>query len=98
MDLATARQRAQVLLRGIERPDVPLMLDPHMDPIVRSWCYAFYWNSVRYLDSGDFLSYVAGNGPVVVPTDGSEPFFLKTYGPPEELLDEFERHGLPDEG
>lgn len=95
LDQAAARLLAQEFLLHLQTPRTPLSLAPDAEPIVRSWCYAFFWNSVRFLETRDPMAMVAGNGPIVVPVDGSEPFVLPTYAPAETLLDEYEReHGL----
>jgi hypothetical protein len=50
--------------------------------------YGHWWvqgyQSRAFVERGDFLQALAGNGPIVVPKDGSEPFAL-TSAEPEEL-------------
>jgi hypothetical protein len=95
LSLDEARQRAEAVLLVMEVPGVPLMLSEKWEPIHRSWCYGFYWNSRAYFETGDLDWFVAGNGPIVVPLDGGEPFVLPTYDQPDTLLDEYEKkHGL----
>lgn len=94
MDINSARASALDVLATLESPGTPLTLDEEGVADHRTWCYVFYWNSRRYLETGDPMSYVAGNGPIVVPTDGSPPFVLPTYEEPNVLLDQHEKsHG-----
>ena len=95
MDEATARANALKILVELESPGTPLSIDETEPTEHRPWCFVFYWNSRRYLETGDPMSFVAGNGPIIVPVDGSAAFVLPTYDDPNVLLDEYERdHGL----
>lgn len=37
--------------------------------------WAFSYNARAYLESGNITAALAGNGPVIVPKDGSTPYF-----------------------
>lgn len=68
--------------------------------------YGDWWvqgyQSRAFVESGDVLSALAGNGPVVVPKDGSDPFHLSSTEPAETQMarlrraerEDVERHPL----
>lgn len=36
--------------------------------------WAFYYDSRRFIEQGDILFALAGNGPIIVPKSGAEPY------------------------
>ena len=52
----------------------------------RQTAWVFYYNTRAYLE-GDFMEGLIGNGPVVVPKDGSEPWLATSAAPIEDLVD-----------
>jgi hypothetical protein len=95
VDLDEAVALATRELREIERPDLPLRLDdPEKTWAERPWCYVFGFNSVAYLDHGQWDAMVP-SGPIVVNKDGSGVWVLPSALPRDEALDLYEReHGL----
>lgn len=82
-----ARARAQALLD--EGPtSVPVAI---LDDVLESPSYwVFFFNSVAFIESGDFLHALAGNAPIVVPKDGGSITRFFTGRNPEDQLAELE--------
>jgi hypothetical protein len=90
MDETSARATAERILDEVAAPGTPLMIVDTGRREHRPWCHVFYWNSRRYVETGDPMSFVAGNGPIIVPNDGAPAFILPTYEDPNTLLDRYE--------
>lgn len=94
MDFEQARAAAERQLRAGEEPGTPLALTG--ETLERSWCWVFFYNTRAYIETGDSLESLAGNGPIVVNKDGSEVWTMGSAFPAEHFLDEYaKRHGLP---
>jgi hypothetical protein len=48
--------------------------------------WVFGYNTRRFYVEGDFMTSLAGNGPVVVPQSGSRPFLASSATPVEDQL------------
>jgi hypothetical protein len=51
----------------------------------------FFYNSKRFLETGDFLYLLAGNGPVIINRHTGSVELFGTGKPPLEIVDEYER-------
>lgn len=91
LDLEEAVRRARVYLDISHLPTGERSVDLQDMIMERHWCFVFFWNSVEYIETGDVMKSLVGNGPVVVPKDGSEVFGLGTYRSASDLLDEYEQ-------
>lgn len=56
----------------------------------RADVWLFNWNSVEYIRSGDFFDQLLA-GPIAVPKDGGEAFFLGTALPVDEDLERWRK-------
>jgi hypothetical protein len=95
MDLTAARKLAEAKLREIEAPDTPLRLFTDPPGIEIGWAWCFPFNSVSYLETGDFRDMVF-SGPVVVTKDGADVWVAASAPPLEQWLNAYaEQHGYP---
>ena len=59
--------------------------------IERPFSWVFFYNTKRYLETGDYRYQLAGNGPVMVNKhDGSIEFWV-AWKPVDTLIEEYER-------
>jgi hypothetical protein len=92
-EYADARAKAQVFIdemgasSGPEHPELQL-LDAHT--IERPFGWVFFYQSMRYLASGEVRDALAGNAPIVVTRDG-ELHVTGTAYPLDHYLAAFER-------
>ncbi|GLZ01763.1 YrhB family protein [Actinoplanes sp. NBRC 103695] len=88
MDVDAARARATEALRQAEQGGHPLaLLDPD-NPIEHEWCWLFPFNTVRTIETGDFLDSLAV-GPLVVPKNGKQPWIAPSSPPVEKWLNAY---------
>ena len=93
MDVDEAVAVATGRLRAMERPDLPLRLDPATPWAQRSWCYVFSFNSVAFLDHDDVGAFIP-TGALVVNKDRSDVWITPSAFPVDQALDQYERqHG-----
>ncbi|MCO1596195.1 YrhB family protein [Micromonospora sp. RHAY321] len=60
-----ARTTAEAVLRDMStEPGVPPLAITNVEE--HPTCWVFYYQSVRYIESGSFLDSVAGNAPILV--------------------------------
>src|SRR5437870_2541560 len=59
--------------------------------IEKPFGWVFFYNSKRYLETGENSYRLAGNGPVIVNKYEASVEFFGTNRPPEEILAEYER-------
>jgi len=52
------------------------------------WCWVFFWNSRRYLETRSREDAVAGNAPVVVMKESGRAYLTGTTFPLEHYLDQ----------
>ena len=71
----TSRSASSITSKPCTTPAAAALIDPEGDHVERSWCYAFGWNSIAYLDE-DRISAMIPAGLLVVPKDGTTPFAL----------------------
>lgn len=80
-----AFQTAQQLLDDLVRSE-------HADEIVIGSCqdhasaWVFGYNTRQFLQDGVIAASLAGNGPVIVPKDGSAPYLGESSRPVEDQL------------
>ena len=95
MDQTAARKLAEAKLREIEAPDTPLSLFTDRPGVEIAWAWYFPFNSVSYLETGDFRDMVF-SGPVVVTKDGADVWVAASAPPLEQWLNAYaEQHGYP---
>lgn len=59
---------------------------PVGEPVQHGRYWVQGYQSRAFVETGDFLAAHAGNGPVVVPRDGSAPFTLSSAEPTEPQM------------
>jgi hypothetical protein len=59
--------------------------------IEREFLFAFFFNSMRYFESGQFRDMLVGNGPIIVNRQSGEIKFCGTRKTPDVLVDEYDR-------
>lgn len=64
-----ARQLALAKLRTYESPEELVLLDSQT--VERPYGWVFFYNSRRFVETGNVLYALAGNGPLLVCDDGS---------------------------
>ena len=52
--------------------------------------WVFFCNSRRYLETGNILHALGENGPIVFESDTGDVVPLPTYGPPDEVIAQYE--------
>jgi len=71
-------------------PDDPVtIVDAHT--IEKPFGWVFFYNSKRFLETGNFLYLLCGNGPVIVNRHTGSVEFFGSGKPPLEIVDEYER-------
>lgn len=83
-DLALARLREATVEDAISRAFFG-------DPIESAAFWVFPYNSTEFVETGDFLAGLAGNGPIVVPKDGSPLFELTSAEPVQPQIERLEK-------
>lgn len=58
--------------------------------IEKDYGWIFFYQSRKYLETGEFSYTLAGNGPVVFERESGAVHHLGTYKDPDELIREFE--------
>ena len=53
--------------------------------------WVFFYNSKRYVETGEFRYRLAGNGPVIVNKHNGSVEFFGTNKPPQEIVEEYEK-------
>lgn len=92
LDETEARARAQAVLDGSASPALPVaLLDERLES-AHHW--VFFYNSVAFLETGDWLHALAGNAPIVVPKNGDPIIRFSTATSPEGQLEALERAHL----
>jgi hypothetical protein len=88
MELDTARHRALDHLTstfpGFER-DFVIVEHATMDA---GWCWVFFWNSRRFLETGALEDGIAGNAPIAVEKDSGRVHVTGTAMPVEVYLEQ----------
>ncbi|MFY1597039.1 YrhB domain-containing protein [Micromonospora sp. WMMD737] len=83
-----ARSAAEEALRAMSSdPAVPPLAITHVEE--RPGCWIFYYQSVRYVQTGSFLDSVAGNAPILVDWNTGQPHVTGTARSTEYYLAEF---------
>ncbi|MGE8285149.1 MAG: YrhB domain-containing protein [Stenotrophomonas lactitubi] len=80
MHLEEARRRVEAALATDDEP----VVITHEHEVVEGWL--FYFQSLRYLQSGEISDALAGNGPIFVDRHTGEQHALGTAYAPEEAL------------
>lgn len=82
-----ARQIASSYAKGIERDDCELVL-LDSSTIERSFGWVFFYQSKRYLETGEMSDALAGNAPILVEKAGGRIHTLGTALPLDHYLKE----------
>lgn len=70
MDIEQARAAMRTYIAALNTTaDEPVRETGYKERVEGGW--VFYWNSVAYLETGDFGSQPVGQGPVIVCDDGA---------------------------
>lgn len=88
--------------KAIALVHIARIVDDDVDPVIRDnlsiakpYGWVFFYNSREYVETGNRMAAVGGNGPVVVQHDGTV-HMLTSAKAPEDSLAEFESaRGLP---
>lgn len=94
MTIEEAHRLAQEYLDGYFPPSDPVLLFPDEAAEDRGWCYVFYYNTKRYLETED-INYALGPGPgpVVVVKANSEVWMTGGGNPEGQLSAYAAEHG-----
>lgn len=91
MTFHEARAKVEGLLQEWARNvDGGLVVIDHLT-ITKPYGWVFFYNSRRYVETGDIFESVAGNGPVVILADTGEAVVLGSARRPEEEIAVLER-------
>jgi hypothetical protein len=61
------------------------------ETIEKPFGWVFFYNSQKYLETGEFSYRLAGNGPVIVNKHNGSVEFFGASRPPLEIVEEYER-------
>ncbi|MEZ3161981.1 YrhB domain-containing protein [Microbacterium sp. BWT-B31] len=90
IDAETARRIVREMLAAAEKSGgVPCELVGEAKDFGRWWVQGY--QSRAFVEGGDILSALAGNGPIAVPKDGSEPFALSSAEPAADQMERLQR-------
>jgi len=70
-----------------------LLIESKTEEFAAGW--VFYYQSVRYLRTGEFGHFLVGNAPLFVPRNGAKPEHISYHRPTSESAEAFERCGNP---
>ena len=87
-DAQQARALAIEFLRSIEPAGCPFQIT---EVVEHSFGWVFYYNSEEYVRTGNFLSTLAGNGPVVVHRGSGEVSVFRTSESVAPQIERLER-------
>ena len=88
MNMETARQRAvDYLVESIPDFDQEFAI-VDAATLDEGWCWVFFWNSRRFLETRSREDAVAGNAPVVVMKESGLVFLTGTAFPLDHYLDQ----------
>jgi hypothetical protein len=90
VDDEAARQVVRDLLSRAEEAGAPAcVLVGETKDYGRWWVQGY--QSRAFVEDGDIMQALAGNGPYVVPKDGSEPFTLSSAEPADVQMERLQR-------
>ena len=90
MDAEAARQVVRELLaRAEDAGGVPCVLVGDIEDYGRWWVQGY--QSRAFVEDGDIMRALAGNGPFVIPKNGSEPFTLSSAEPTDVQIERLQR-------
>lgn len=92
IDAETAQQIVRDLLAKAESAGSPPCVLVGDAKDYGDWWVQGY-QSRAYVEDGDVMQALAGNGPIVVPKDGSEPFALSSALPAEVQMERLRASG-----
>jgi hypothetical protein len=75
----------------ISEDDCRVIMDEYT--IERNNAFTFFYESSRYLESGDINDMLAGNAPIIVDKETGELIPTGTVHPIEYYLDNYEKYG-----
>lgn len=97
MDRSEAAHKVLVSLNASYGDPEDSLVLLHDETIEKSWGWVFFYQSKRYVDTGNPSAILAGNGPVVILRESGSIHHLGTAFSPEDEIAEFEREqGLHD--
>jgi hypothetical protein len=76
---------AAVLAEMEPRARTELVIDDR-ETRAEDWCWVFFYNSRAYVEDGDVIKALAGNGPIVVEKATGRVHVLQTATPVDEQL------------
>jgi hypothetical protein len=88
LTLEQARERAQRDLESSANASLELVLGG--DPLESEHYWVFFYNTPEYWETRDVFTGVVGNGPIVVPKDGSPIRYFSSALSTESQLQELE--------
>ena len=88
--MLTIEQTREVAEQELANAEADVMINPDFDPVVRDWCVVYAYNSRAFLETGDYLQSLAGNGPLVVDRRDGTVRYLPSYAGIEVTLPQLE--------
>jgi hypothetical protein len=86
---AEALELVSTRLNEMHRTGEPCMV-VETKTIEKPYGWVFFYNSKKYLDTGNFRFRLAGNGPVIVNKRSGAVEFFGSNKPPEEFIKDYE--------
>lgn len=76
-----------MLASGDFREMKAMLIDGHIEEFEAGWVY--YYQSARFLETGDFRDCLVGNAPLFVPRNGAPATFISYHRPAVESMEAF---------
>ncbi len=67
----------------------------HEGTIEKDYGWVFFYNSKKFLETGEFSYALAGNGPIIFDKRDGSIHSFGTYKPPEEFIKEYDESRQP---
>jgi hypothetical protein len=91
MSLQDAQSLVESMIAETDLPDGDIAVVLEDDTLTRPWGWVFFYQSRRYLETGDFSSCLAGNAPIIVDARTGVATVTGTAHPVEHYIAEYER-------
>ena len=89
--MRTSEQAREIAIAMLAADDFaelePVLIDSHIEEFDVGWIY--YYQSARFLETGDFRESLAGNAPLFVPRNGAPATFISYHRPTVESMEAF---------
>jgi len=91
--MLTKTEALEIILKMLQQ--MSTAADPFVvveeNTVEKPFGWVFFYNSKRYVETGEFRYRLAGNGPIIVNKHNGSVKFFGTNKPPQELVEEYEQ-------